>query len=313
MDLPKRRLPGYLTKRIFISRVGKREMIGSLHLVKVREGGRRDDVLLNHKFKGAKMRIISKIARILLLVLAMGGASYAIEIKNLAQAVNEAGRQRMLTQRMLKDYAMIGMKNSFGNPQEDLKKVVNTFEDHLVALTAFAKDPETKKSLEEQRKLWNPIRKMLQEPPTKERAEVLQKKLDALLKAADTTTKLFAKQTGKKSGTIINISGRQRMLSQRMASLYMLRVWGIKDPQFKKKMDDAMQLFSSSLDKLMHSDLNTDKINKLLKRVKSNFMFFQVMNRSQNHFIPSLIYKKSNEILKDMNTITGLYAAEKVQ
>jgi len=34
------------------------------------------------------------------------------------------------------------------------------------------------------------------------------------------------------------------------------------------------------------------------------------MNKSSSKFIPSLIYKKSNEILKDMNTVTGLYAAQ---
>ena len=246
-------------------------------------------------------------------VCVIGTVTFAIEIKSLAQAVNEAGRQRMLTQRMLKDYAMIGIGNTFGNPKEDLKKIMDMFEDHLQGLMAFATDPETKKSLEEQRKLWEPIKAMLAEPPTKEKAIELQGKLDALLKAADRTTKLFAKQTGKKSGEIINISGRQRMLSQRMANLYMLKVWGIDDPKFKEKMTAAMKLFSDSLDRLIKSDLNTDEINKLLARVKKNFMFFQVMNRSQSRFIPSLIYKKSNEILKDMNTVTGLYASQKVQ
>ncbi len=91
----------------------------------------------------------------------------AFEITNLAQAVNEAGRQRMLTQRLLKDYAMIGLGNTFKNPSQDLKNIMKMFDEHLTALTNFAIDPETQNSLNRPRKLWEPIKKMLQKTPTK--------------------------------------------------------------------------------------------------------------------------------------------------
>jgi nitrate/nitrite-specific signal transduction histidine kinase len=234
----------------------------------------------------------------------------AIEISNLSEAVDVAGKQRMFTQRMLKDYAMIGLRNRFGDPAKDLKKVMSEFEDHMESLYRFTNDEATKKSIEEARALWIPIKEVLNAPPSRDVVGKLQNDLEQLLKVANDTTGLFAKQTGKKSGEIINISGRQRMLSQRMASLYMLKVWGVNDPQFKDKMTKAMNLFKTSLDKLMKSEMNTPEITALLKKAKKSFMFFEIMNKSNSKFIPTLIYKKSNEILKDMNTATGLYAAQ---
>jgi len=249
----------------------------------------------------------------LVMCLFLGTSLFAIEIQNLSQAVDVAGKQRMYTQRMLKDYAMIGLKNNFGNPQKDLKMIMHDFEDHLNALIAFNKDPETAESLEKVKKMWGPIKAALNEPPSKEKAGKMQEDLEALLKQSNEAVGLFAKQTGKESGEIINISGRQRMLSQRMASLYMLKVWGVNDPKFKEKMTQTMTLFKESLDRLKKSNMNTPEIKQLLQKAEKSFKFFEVMNRSNSKFIPALIYKKSNEILKDMNTATGLYAAQETK
>jgi hypothetical protein len=70
-----------------------------------------------------------------------------------------------------------------------------------------------------------------------------------------------------------------------------------------------MKLFKTSLDELQAAKLNTDEINALLAKVKRSFMFFEMMNRSKSKFVPTLIYKKSNDILVNMNSATQKYVA----
>jgi hypothetical protein len=254
------------------------------------------------------MLSFSKIfLRQIFILLLISTLSHAIKIKSIHHAVDVAGKQRMFTQRMLKDYSMIGMENSFGKPKEDLKKIMGEFENHLQSLHDFTTNKSIKKSTSRVKKLWIPIKKVLGREAKKEKAGKLQEDLEELLKESNTVTVLFAKDTGEASGDIINISGRQRMLSQRMASLYMLKVWGVNDDKFREKMDSSMSLFKESLKKLQKSELNTDEIRELLTKVEKSFMFFEFMNRSNSTFIPTLIYKKSDDILKNMNIATGKY------
>ena len=228
----------------------------------------------------------------------------AQELKSVGEAVNMAGKQRMYTQRMLKDYAMIGMHNTFGNPEGDLKRVTASFEEHLQALEAYAKEAEIKESLQEVRRIWSETKPILEATPKVSEASKLQEKLDALLKASDDATKRIAERSGKKEAEIVNIAGRQRMLSQRMASLYMLKVWGIDDPKFKEKLDKAMKAFKTSHERLKKAPQNDEEIRKRLKKVERAFFFFEMMNRSKSKYVPSLIYKKSNDILKTMDEVT---------
>jgi len=251
--------------------------------------------------------MIRSIKRVVFISILLFGFLNAIEIKSVAEAVNIAGKQRMYTQRMLKDYAMAGMKNCFGDPIGDLKKIIGEFDDHLKSLISFNKDKATSDSLLVVGKLWEPIKKELKDSPKKELVVKLQISLEELLKEANIATGLFAKQTGKASDKIINISGRQRMLSQRMAGLYMLKAWGIQDDKFTDKMHQAMELFKTSLEKLIKYDKNTPEISKLLEKVKKEFMFFEFTDGSDS-FVPALICKKSDKILKNMNTVTGLYS-----
>ena len=244
------------------------------------------------------------------LLLILSSSSFSLEIETSSQAVDIAGKQRMFTQKMLKEYSMIGMNNSFGNSTKNLENLINLFDTHLKLLQNYTKNSLIKKSILEANKLWTPIKKRLEDSPKRESVVELQKDLEKLLEASDKTTQLFEQESGNNREEIINIAGRQRMLSQKMASLYLLKVWGIKDEGFKKKMNETMVLFKSSLDKLRLSELNTEQTKILLDKVEKSFLFFEIMNRSTLRFIPTLIYKKSDDILENMEVVTKSYVLE---
>jgi len=249
----------------------------------------------------------------LAVILMAATAASAIEVASPAHAVDIAGKQRMYTQRMLKDYAMIGMGNTFGKPDEDLQQITLHFQDSVESLEKYTQNAEIKTSLEKVKVLWEPLHKTLLEAPSKEKVTQLQIDLDALLKASDETTNLFAKASGKSLGETVNKAGRQRMLSQRMASLYMLKVWEVEDPQFKRKLNESMSLFKRTQDELEISELNTEETTTLLVKVKRSLMFFEMMNRSKSKFVPTLIYKKSNDMLTMMDTVTQHYVIREIQ
>jgi len=60
---------------------------------------------------------------------------------------------------------------------------------------------------------------------------------------------------------------------------------------------------------LEKSSLNTEEISALLAKVKRSFMFFEMMSKSNSKFVPTLIYKKSNDMLNNMNRATEKYVA----
>lgn len=253
---------------------------------------------------------MKRIIIMAVLFLLMVNSSLYAAIDSMGNAVNISGKNRMLTQRMLKNYILIGMDTTYNDPSKELTADIQSFEASMVELKAYVTDKGVLNGLETIGRHWIPIKNKLQAPGNKNEVIAFEKEIYELLLEINTNTGLLAKSSGNSSNEIVNISGKQRMYSQRMAMLYMVKVWGVNDPTFKEKLSNVMEKFEKSHQTLKESSLNTDEITNLLTKVDKSLLFFQMMGRTNSgKFTPSLINRSANNILKDMDKVTSLYVS----
>ena len=227
-------------------------------------------------------------------------------ITTVNDAINKAGKQRMLSQRMMKDYSMIGMNIKFGNPSQELDKSSKLFTKTLQELIAYSKDKASSEDLAKVKTLWTPLKTKLLATPEKTKVVEIFALVEALLSASNKATNSITATSKESTGEIINISGKQRMLSQRLGSLYMLKVWNVGMDE--TKLQDAIKEFSTAQEKLLSFPKNSEDIKNGLLAVNKDFMFFEILGASKSKkYIPSLIARSSNKITKKMNDVTQLY------
>ena len=191
---------------------------------------------------------------------------------------------------------------------EQLLLSVELFEKQLSELKRFSKNKSTKKSLAKVEALWTPFRNVALGEVSKEGVKKLVAKDNALLKAAHQVVLTLQKSANSKLGKIVNTSGRQRMLSQRIAKYYMLTAWGVNADKSYKLMQDSGNEFSAALNKLSSFKMNTKEINVALEETKTQWSIFERSFRlKKGRFIPLLIAMSSEKILVSMNKVTGLY------
>lgn len=231
-------------------------------------------------------------------------------IRDYGEAVNQAGRQRMLSQRVVKVYAQIGQKIYFAKPDKQLKDALQLYQTQLDNLTAFAKTSSSQSALQRARDIWLTFESIARGEITRENAIKLNQSSEALLQASQAVVQALVNEAQTEKARIVDISGRQRMLSQRMAKYYLLLSWGIDDPVYLDEFEKAEQEFSLALTELNGSSLNTKEINEVLTSVDKQWRFFQltkIMDTAE--YLPSIVARTTESLLHDMNRITGMYAS----
>jgi len=242
-----------------------------------------------------------------------------------ASIINVSGKQRMLTQKMTKEALFIAKGILVKENIQNLKETIKLFESRLESLingdTSLNIPKTTDKEILDQltkvSALWTLLKlnmnKVIEEKATPKTFEDIANDNLLLLKSMNEAVEMYTIKSNfyknnSKLAEQINLSGKQRMLTQKMTKELLLVANDIKPNENRRKTQETGTLFEVTLKKLIDTTKD-EKIIKQLYRVAeawANYRTLIIMvNTSENSL--KRLDKLNIPLLKEMNIAVEMY------
>lgn len=228
----------------------------------------------------------------------------------LPAAINKAGRQRMLSQRSAKAWLMQVLGVLPERAQAILGQSVSLFEQQMGELKGVAGSSDELHTLWLQLEHeWGGYRPLLADLRSDARA--VWSGCEAVLAAAHKLTLACERAAGSSGGRLVSLSGRQRMLSQRMAKAYFFRQLGVQAGPAGEMLEAAAKEFASVHEQLKAAPQNSAQIRTELALVEQQAFFFRnalaLRDVGEQRRAASDVATTSERILEQMDVVVGLY------
>ncbi|PPE67015.1 type IV pili methyl-accepting chemotaxis transducer N-terminal domain-containing protein [Caldimonas caldifontis] len=138
------------------------------------------------------------------------------------EAVNRAGQLRMLSQRLVKLYALAGAGIEPDDSLERLAQSARRIDDNLAFLGRSLSAPSFGDLLSAVQGTWSQLRPSIETEPRLATLADIDALAQELLEQAERLTAVLEQASAAATLHVINVAGRQRMLSQRLAKQVLL-------------------------------------------------------------------------------------------
>jgi nitrate/nitrite-specific signal transduction histidine kinase len=245
------------------------------------------------------------------------GLPLQAQVIDLNDAINKAGRQRMLSQRMGKAYIAIVENVEAPLAQQVLDRSMALFDRQLTELKAYASNADLKQTYSALEAAWSQFKTVLiGTAPSKAGVPAVLAHAGKVLALAHQGTQQYEALLSKPVAKLVNVAGRQRMLSQRMAKFYLALAIQVEPAVARAEIAKARTEFTAALELLRNAPEATAKIKDELQLGEAQWLLFDAA--LQKAPAPgaskplSDVFVTSENLLVVMDRITGLYSALKV-
>lgn len=192
-----------------------------------------------------------------------------------ANAISRASYLQALSQRMTKAYVQLGLGIERADAQQVLRSSAREFERTVTQLRGVAPAADIRNTYDLLAASWKRAQPLVQaEAPTPDNVAKMLNMDSDLLQLANTGTWQFQQASRLADAELINLAGRQRMLSQRIAKWQFCRVWGVAARVADQDLPRSRQEFQAAMTRLAQQ-ARTQPQKEAMRAAELQWVFFE--------------------------------------